>query len=233
MVNRSNRRQSARAFSVGENAPVVSITSLKLGRLLGYLKPYRGHMALAVLSLLLSSGLGLTFPLVIVRLLDSVTLIKSYGSLNALAGLLVGIFLLQAAFSFFQSYLLTYVGEHIVYDLRTLLYGHLQRLSLDFFTVRRVGEIVSRLSSDVTQMRSVLTTNVTSMLGQVVTLIGSIVIVVTLNASLTLFILGLVPVLLLVAFVFGSRIQKVSTGVRTSWPTRQSWLRRGCKAYGS
>jgi len=100
MVNRSNRRQSARAFSVGENTPGVSITSLKPGRLLGYLKPYRGHMALAVLSLLLSSGLGLAFPLVIVRLLDSATLIKSYGSLNALAGLLVGIFLMQAAFSF-------------------------------------------------------------------------------------------------------------------------------------
>jgi len=214
MVNRSNRRQSARALSVGENAPGVSITSLKPGRLLRYLKPYRGHMALAVLSLLISSGLGLAFPLVIVRLLDSATLIKSYGSLNALAGLLVGIFLLQAAFSFSQSYLLTYVGEHIVYDLRTSLYGRLQRLSLDFFTVRRVGEIVSRLSSDVTQMRSVLTTSVTSMLGQVVTLIGSIVIVVTLNASLTLFILGLAPVLLLVAFVFGRRIQKMSTGVQ-------------------
>jgi len=171
-------------------------------------------MALTVLALLLSSGLGLAFPLVIVRLLDSVTLIKSYWSLNALAGLLVGIFLLQAAFSFFQSYLLTYIGEHIVYDLRTSLYGRLQRLSLDFFAVRRVGEIVSRLSSDVTQMRSVLTTNVTSMLGQVVTLIGSIVIVVTLNASLTLFILGLAPVLLLVAFMFGSRIQKMSTGVQ-------------------
>lgn len=82
-------------------------------------------------------------------------------------------------------------------------------------------------------MRTMLTTNITSLLSQVVTLIGSIVIVVMLNANLTLFILGLVPVLLLVAFVFGSRIQKVSTGVRTSWPTRQSWLRRGCKAYGS
>src|SRR5678815_706022 len=84
------------------------------------------------------------------RLLDSVTQVKSYGSLNGLALLLVGLFLVQAAFSFVQSYLLTYVGERIVYDLRTSLYNHLQRLSLDFYAVRRVGEIVSRLSSDVT-----------------------------------------------------------------------------------
>src|SRR5262249_58376018 len=101
------------------------------------------------------------------------TLIKSYGSLNALAGLLVGIFLLQAAFSFFQSYLLTYVGEHIVYDLRTSLYGHLQRLSLDFFAVRRVGEIVLRLSSDLTQMRALVTPNGPSMLGRGLPPLGS------------------------------------------------------------
>jgi len=110
--------------------------------------------------------------------------------------------------------LLTYVGEHIVYDLRTALYRHLQRLSLDFYAARRVGEIVSRLSSDVTQMRTMLTTNITSLLSQIVTLIGAIIIVLALNANLTLFILALVPVLLVVAFVFGRRIQKASTGVQ-------------------
>jgi subfamily B ATP-binding cassette protein MsbA len=183
-------------------------------RLLGYLMPYRRRMALAIRALLLSSGLGLAFPLVIVRLLDSVTQVKSYGSLNTLALLLVGLFLVQAAFSFVQSYLLTYVGERIVYDLRTSLYNHLQQLSLEFYAVRRVGEIVSRLSSDVTQMRTMLTTNITQLLSQVVTLIGAIVIVVTLNANLTLFILALAPVLILVAFVFGRRIQKASTGVQ-------------------
>ncbi len=77
-----------------------------------------------------------------------------------------------------------------------------------------MGEIVSRLSSDVTQMRTMLTTNLTMLLSQVVTLIGSIVIVLTLNARFTLFILALVPVLMLVAFVFGSRIQKGSTDVQ-------------------
>src|SRR5262245_45163629 len=214
MEHPSNGRDPARTVLADKNEPNVSIKAVNWGRLLGYLKPYGGRMALALLALLLSSALGLAFPLVIVRLLDSATQVKSYGPLNTLAGLLVGLFLLQAIFSFVQSYLLTYIGEHIVYDLRTSLYTHLQRLSLDFYAARRVGEIVSRLSSDVTQMRTMLTTNITSLLSQVVMLIGSIVIVVMLNANLTLFILGLVPVLLLVAFVFGSRIQKVSTGVQ-------------------
>jgi len=128
--------------------------------------------------------------------------------------MLGGIFLLQAGFSFLQSYLLAYVGEHIVYDLRTSLYEHLQSLSLDFFANRRVGDIVSRLSSDVTQMRTMLTSNFTTLLSQVVSLVGAVVIVLTLNARLTLFILALIPVLILIGFLFGSRIEKGSTRVQ-------------------
>jgi len=173
---------------------------------------------------------GLAFPLIIVRLLDSVTQIKSDGPLNMLAGMLIGIFLLQAAFNFLQSYLLAYIGERIVYDLRTSLYTRLQNLSLDFYAVRRVGDLVSRLSSDVTQMRTMLTTTITSFLSQVLMLVGSVAILLTLNARFTLFILALLPVVMLVAFVFGSRIQKAARGYRTSWPTRRSSPKKGCRA---
>jgi subfamily B ATP-binding cassette protein MsbA len=214
MRDRSNRRGYTVDQTTDQQGENIPLTAVDWRRLFGYLRPYRWRMALAILALLLSSGLGLVFPLVIVQLLDSATQAKSYGSLNGLALLLGGLFLAQAAFSFIQSYLLTYVGEGIVYDLRTSLYKHLQQLSLDFYAVRRVGEIVSRLSSDVTQMRTMLTTNITQLLSQVVTLVGAIVIVLTLNANLTLFILGLVPVLVLVAFVFGRRIQRASTGVQ-------------------
>ncbi len=151
--------------------------ALNWKRLFAYLKPYRGRMALAILSLLMSAGFGLAFPMVIVRLLDSVTHSKNVAALDRLALLLLGIFLMQAAFSFLQSILLAVVGEHIVRDLRTTLYTHLHRLSLDFYSGRRVGEIVSRLSSDVTQMRTVLTSNVTTFLSQIVSLVGALVIV--------------------------------------------------------
>jgi subfamily B ATP-binding cassette protein MsbA len=171
-------------------------------------------MGLAILALLLSSGFGLAFPLVIVRLLDSVTKANNFGPLNMLAGILVVIFMLQAAFSFIQSYLLTYIGERIVYDLRTSLYRHLHQLSLDFYALRRVGDLVSRLSSDVTQMRTMLTSNLTTLLSQVLTLVGSITILLTLNARFTLFILALAPLLIVIAFTFGRRIQKGSTRIQ-------------------
>jgi subfamily B ATP-binding cassette protein MsbA len=214
MIARSNHRRPVRLGSTGEDAARFSIKAVDWRRLFGYLKPYRGRMSLAVLALLLSTGFGLAFPAVIVRLLDTVTQAREFGPLNMLAGVLVGIFLLQATFSFFQSYLLAYIGERIVYDLRTSLYNHLQELSLDFYAVRRVGDLVSRLSSDVTQMRAMLTTNITALLSQTLTLIGSIAIVLTMNARFTLFILALVPVLIGVAFVFGRRITKGSTRVQ-------------------
>ncbi|HVO69256.1 MAG TPA: ABC transporter ATP-binding protein, partial [Aggregatilineaceae bacterium] len=214
MENHSDNHRLAQHDVTGETPPRFSIKAVSWRRLFGYLKPYRGRMVLAILALLLSTGFGLAFPAVIVRLLDTVTKFHGLGPLNRLAGLLIGIFLLQAAFSFLQSYLLAYIGERIVFDLRTTLYTHLQELSLDFYAARRVGDLVSRLSSDVTQMRAMLTTNVTSFLSQVLTLVGSIAIVLTMNARFTLFILALVPVLILIAFVFGSRIQKSSTRIQ-------------------
>jgi len=214
MENRSNHRGRERHPMFAQKEPGVSFKTINWRRLLSYLKPYWGKMGLALLALLASSGFGLAFPLIIVRLLDSVTKAKSFGPLNNLALLLVGIFLLQALFTSVQSYLLSYIGEHIVYDLRTSLYTQLQKLSLSFYSSRRVGDIVSRLSSDVTQMRTMLTNNLTGFLSQILTLIGSIVIVLTMNTRLTLFILALVPVLIVVAGVFGSRLQKASMHIQ-------------------
>jgi subfamily B ATP-binding cassette protein MsbA len=211
MRMRSSRRAGRKA---APDETQISFREVKWGRLFGYLRPYRGRMTLAILALLVYSAFGLAFPLVIVRLLDAATQSLDFKTLNGLAGLLVGIFLFQAAFSFLQNYLLAYIGERIVFDLRTSLYKHLHELSLDFYAARRVGDLVSRLSSDVTQMRSMLTNNITAFLSQVVSLVGSIAIVLALNARLTLFILAIVPLLIAVAFFFGRRITRTSTKIQ-------------------
>ena len=214
MADRSTENQPTPFATNGADQPGLSLNAVNWGRLFSYLKPYWGRMTLAIVALLLSTGFGLAFPALIVRLLDSVTAAQDMRPLNLLAGTLVGVFLLQAAFTFVQSYLLAYIGERIVLDLRTSLYGHLQRLSLDFYATRRVGDLVSRLSSDVTQMRTMLTTNLTTLLSQVVTLIGAIAIVVSMNARFALFILALLPVLIGIAFLFGRRINKGSTQIQ-------------------
>ncbi len=213
MEKRSSKRRARRAPSAApENQ--VPFRQVPWRRLFGYLRPYRGRMALAIFALVGATALGLLFPLLIINLLSAVTQNGDAQQLNLLAGALVGMFLVQAGFTFMQAYLLAFIGEHIVFDLRTSLYAHLQKLSLEFYATRRVGEIVSRLSSDVTQLRALLTTNLTQLLNQGLMLGGSILILLTLNAGLTLFILALVPVIILVAFVFGSRVQRVSTRVQ-------------------
>ena len=214
MVENTVESEENLSAEAKEKRQRLSLRSVNWNRLFGYLRPYRGRMVLATIALLFASGFGLAFPLVIVRLLQSVTQSKAFGPLNLLAGVLVGIFLLQSAFTFFQSYLLAYIGERIVYDLRTSLYRHLQQLSLDFYATRRVGDLVSRLSSDVTQMRAMLTSNLTSLLSQAIGLVGSVVILFTLNARLTLFILGLVPLLVAIGFFFGRTIRKGSTKIQ-------------------
>jgi subfamily B ATP-binding cassette protein MsbA len=100
MGNHSDHRRHEQP---GQDNPGFSFKSVNWGRLFSYLKPYRSRMALAILALLLSTGFGLAFPLVIIRLLTSATQVHTYGPLNMLAGVLIGIFLLQAAFSFVQS----------------------------------------------------------------------------------------------------------------------------------
>ncbi len=180
-------------------------------RLLRYLRPYREHMALAIALLAGSSAIGLAFPLVIVRLLDAVLQQQNLTLLNGLALALLGMFLVQALLTFGQSYTLNVVGERIVLDLRVALYRHLQVLSLDFFANRRTGEILSRLSSDVTQVRAVLTNNITQLLSSLIALVGSVTIVFLLNPRLVGFVLVLALAVVAVAASFGRMLQRLST----------------------
>ena len=206
-------RRSATVRRDVSSEPAIT-TPINWRRLIRSLGPYKGRMSLAIMALAIASALGLSFPLVIVRLLDSVLKQQDPGQLNLLALALGGIFLLQAAFTFFQSYSLSYVGEHIILDLRTTLYRHLQALSLDFYANRRVGEIISRLSNDVTQVRTLLTNNVTQLLSNLISLIGSVVIVFLLNSNLVGFVVILALAIVGFAVGFGRYFQKFSTKVQ-------------------
>ena len=183
-------------------------------RLMHYLRPYRGRMLLAIIMLAGSSAINLGFPLIIVQLLESVLKQQNSDLLNRLALALCGLFFLQALFTFGQSYMLNVIGERIIVDLRLTLYRHLQRLSLDFFANHRVGELISRISSDVTQVRAVLTSNITQLLSSLVSLIGSVTILFLLNQRLVGFVLALTLGIVVIAATFGRMLQRMSTHVQ-------------------
>ncbi len=183
-------------------------------RLLGYLKPYKWRMGIAIAATLIGSALSLVFPWFLQIIVDTVFTQGDYAQLNRITAALIGVFLLRSIFHYFQGYYLNYVGERIVTDLRIEVYSHLQELSIRFYSDRRVGEIISRLSSDVTMVRTALTNNVALVLSQSVTFIGSLVLMLVLNWRLTLFILVLAPVVAASAVIFGRRMRKLATKVQ-------------------
>jgi subfamily B ATP-binding cassette protein MsbA len=183
-------------------------------RLIGYLRPYRARIGLALIATLASSALSLVFPAVIQTVVDSVLNARNVVQLDQITiGLLI-VFFIRSITSLIEGYNLSFVGERIVVDLRVQVYEQFMRLPLGFFVQRRVGELVSRLSSDVTVMRGVLTNNITILIQQTLIMIGSVVIMLVINPRLTLFILVLVPVIIALAVVFGVLLRRISTEVQ-------------------
>ncbi len=212
MFQMSRAARPARA--AGARTPFQRPSADELRRLFAYLSPYRGYMTVAIVALLFGSALGLVFPWIIQNLVDTVLSRNDLAQLNRITLLLVGTFLARSVFTYFQVYCLSYVGERIVTDLRKQSYAHLHSLSLAFYANRRIGELVSRLSSDVTLVRTALTNNVASVLSQGLTFIGSMVLMLVLNWRLTLFILALTPLVVISAAIFGSRLRRLSTEVQ-------------------
>ncbi|MCB8967978.1 MAG: ABC transporter ATP-binding protein [Ardenticatenaceae bacterium] len=184
------------------------------GRLLTYVKPYRGWMTISVIALLFSVALGLVLPLVVQNLVDIVLVDKSMDMLNRLAVMLLVVFIVQAIFSFIHRLSLSFVGERAVADIRIQLYSHLQRLSLKFYADRRTGEIVSRLTNDVTLLQGAVTNDLVALLRQAVTLVGAAVFLFVLDWRLTLVILAGIPVMSLTMVGLGRQIRTASKAVQ-------------------
>ncbi len=206
--------RNARRATPAPEAPRTPPTVSEIRRLLRYLRPYGGALAIATLGLIAGSALGLVFPWIMQNLVDAVLTQGNRGELNRITLLLLLTFFIRSIFYFFQNYALAYVGERIVVDLRRETYTHLHTLSLRFFSDRRVGELVSRLSSDVTLVRTALTNNLATVLGQAITFLGSLVLMLVLNWRLSLFILVLAPLLVAAGVVFGTQLRRLSTLVQ-------------------
>ncbi|HLV99025.1 MAG TPA: ABC transporter ATP-binding protein [Ktedonobacterales bacterium] len=183
-------------------------------RTLALLRPYRWQLVVASLLLILTNGLGLVFPLVIRTLLNTILLQHQSGLLTEVALALLGVFLLQGLLGAVQGYLVTALGERLSFDLRTRLFRHLQRLPMSFFDSRRTGELMSRVTNDVTVLQTSLTGNVLPILSQVVMLVGSIVIAVFINWRLMLVIVVIAPLIVLSFSGLGRRVRRSTRGVQ-------------------
>lgn len=208
------RRRNQSMASQDEAGQEVPRGPVQWRRMLSYLGRYKLLVAIALVATLLSAMLSLVFPIVIRDVVDSVLEQENLQLLNQITILLLVVFIFRSLTSVVETYFINYVGERIMVDLRIDLYNHLQYMPMGFFVNRRVGELVSRISSDVTVMRTVLTSNINTLLQQSFIMVGAVGLMFLLNARLTLFILGLIPVIVLIAFAFGFYMRRISTQVQ-------------------
>jgi len=193
----------------------INSKSLKqVMRLLSYVKPYRGKFALAMVCLFLSSLVGLAFPQFLGALIDAAQGKQKYSflpaTLNGIGLLALTILFAQAFVSFFRVVWFVQVAEKSLADIRRDTYFKLITLPMNFFSNRRVGELNSRISADLSQIQDAITTTLAEMIRQLILLTGGITFLVIVSAKLTLTLLAMLPVLIVVAVIFGRFIRKLS-----------------------
>ncbi|HEY0744988.1 MAG TPA: ABC transporter transmembrane domain-containing protein, partial [Chryseosolibacter sp.] len=172
-----------------------------------FMLPYKGLFILGLVSLALSSLTLLAFPRLSGELLD---VAKGEGeyftSVNQVALILLGILFVQAIFSFIRVYTFSIVSERGMADVRKAVYQKIIWLPMTFFDNRRVGELMSRITSDVSTLQDTFSFTLAELLRQVLTLIFGIGIIFYLAPTLTGFMLLTFPVLVISALVFGKYI---------------------------
>ncbi len=183
-------------------------------RLLRYVKPYRVQVAIAAVLFIVSSSLFLLFPLVSGQLVNSVTGAPGTLSPAHIIGILIGLFVLRAVADIFSQYLVTYAGEAVTLNIRMDVYRHIQSLGLSFFATRRTGELISRLASDISVVRVAIVNNLASLLSNVLTLVGAVVLIVATNWRLTLVVLIVFPIATLIARFYSRSLRPLSTQVQ-------------------
>lgn len=203
----------ARRIDETEDLPKVKLSKESFREsimIFKYVKPYRWHFIWGLIFITLSSLSTMSFPYLLGELLKNAQDIaagKQATTPGTIALWMMGLLTLQMGISFMRVYLFTYVGEHAVGDLRKDIYERLIRMPMNFFSNRRVGELSSRLSADVTQIQDVVTTVLAEILRGVLTLLIGIALILTISVKLTGVMLSVVPIIAVVAVVFGKYIR--------------------------
>lgn len=179
-------------------------------KLFGYIKPYRFEYALGMFFLIGASLANLVFPKLLGDLVDSGNNGTLATNLSRIITLLLVILAIQAVFSYFRAVIFVNVTEKTMADIRRFTYNHLIKLPLSFFDKHRVGELNSRISSDISMLHETFTTTLADFIRQMIVIIGGIGLLVYTSPQLTVFMLAIFPVVILSIWFFGRFIRRLS-----------------------
>ena len=192
----------------------ITLSALQKATLIfQYSGKHRWKFYVGLVFLLLTGGTALAFPKLMGLLVDCVKN-KDTAQANFIALSLVGILFMQSIFSFFRLSLFVNFTENTLANLRLALYSNLVKLPMSFFSQKRVGELNSRISSDISQIQDTLTSTIAEFLRQFILIVGGIALLATESLKLTILMLSVVPLVAVAAVIFGRFIRGYSKQVQ-------------------
>ncbi|MCI7260976.1 MAG: lipid A export permease/ATP-binding protein MsbA [Selenomonas sp.] len=183
-------------------------------RLLQYMRPYLKELILAVICIVIAAGCNLYLPWIIKDMIDKVLTNKDMMMLNMICIGIVIVFLVRGVFFFGQSYLVSYIGQKVIIDVREVMFRKFQRMPMAYFDRHQTGETMSFITNDVAAIQSALVDQLIEMVTEGSILIGSIVMMLYLDWKLTLLTLVVIPVVGQAMKIFGRKIKRNGTVIQ-------------------
>jgi subfamily B ATP-binding cassette protein MsbA len=183
-------------------------------RLLQYIKPYIPRMIVAVFCIIMAACANLYVPWILRDVIDEVLTTQNTVLLNTIAIGIVIVFFLRGIFFYGQTYLMSYIGQKVIIDIREDVYRHLQRLSLSYYEKRQTGKIMSYITNDVSAVQSALVDSMIELVTEGMTLLGSLGAMFYLDWKLSLLTLVTLPLVGQAINVFGKKLRTSSTAVQ-------------------
>jgi ATP-binding cassette, subfamily B, bacterial len=184
------RDRSPRTVTAAEKAQAHEVSLRRIGRLF---RPYRWQLGIVTALIVASSLVGLASPFLLRAVIDTALPDRNLRLLIWLVAAMVAVAAISSAFGVIQTWISTKVGQHVMHELRTSVFTHLQRQSIAFFTRTRTGEVQSRIQNDIGGMESVVTSTATSIASNVTTAVGTAIAMVALSWRLSLISLVVMP----------------------------------------
>ncbi len=176
-------------------------------RLLTYLRPYRWYVVLSLLLLMLASALQLTRPYLVKLAFDEHIAIGDGPGLNQIALLFLGVLLLEFAMGYGQIYIMEWIGQKAMFDLRGKLFGHIQSMHLGFYDKNPTGRLLTRVTSDVNALNELFASGVVDIVGNLIMIGGIIIVMFSLSVKLSLVTFIIIPLILVATVMFRVKVR--------------------------
>jgi ATP-binding cassette subfamily B protein len=199
-----------RSFSRDRSVTQQELKPGTVRRILGYARPYRRELILFLIIVAMDAVITVAVPLLLRSLIDDGILPKRTGVVLAIGALVAGLALFDALLGIGQRWYSARIGEGLIYDLRTEVFRHVQRQPIAFFTRTQTGSLVSRLNSDVIGAQQALTSTLSSVVANVLSLALVLVAMMLLSWQVTLVALVLIPLFIIPARIVGRRLQRLA-----------------------